>query len=127
VFIHYSFCLWYYCVNNRSLNSFPTRRSSDLIENQIKEELEEIKSSYNEFHILTYELDEAYQISKIMHYLPNPINNIAYKIEDLSKYILGAELSDEEREIIAPEQGHDILDPTEFDIGIFEETEKKDS
>jgi len=70
---------------------------------------------------------EAYQISKIMHYLPNPNNNIAYKIEDLSKFILGAELSDEEREIIAPEQGHDILDPTEFDIGIFEETEKKDS
>jgi len=25
------------------------------------------------------------QFSKIMHYLPNPINNIAYKIEDLSK------------------------------------------
>ena len=48
-------------------------------------------------------------------------------MEDLSKYILGAELSDEEREIIVPEQGHDILDPTEFDIGIFEETEKKDS
>src|SRR5699024_8191915 len=52
-----------------------------VVENQIKEELEEIKSSYNEFHILTYELDEAYQISKVMHYLPNPINNITYKID----------------------------------------------
>ena len=87
----------------------------------------QVQSSYNEFHILTYELDEAFQISKIMHYLPNPTDNIAYKIEDLSNYISGAELSDEEREIIAPEQGHDILDPTDFDIGIFEEEEKKDS
>lgn len=98
-----------------------------VAENQMKEELEQIQSSYNEFHILTYELDEAYQISKIMHYLPNPTNNIAYKVADLSEYILDAELTDEEREIIAPEQGHDILDPTEFDIGIFEEEEKKDS
>lgn len=58
--------------------------------------------------------------------MPNPTDNIAYKIEDLSNYISGAELSDEEREIIAPEQGHDILDPADFDIGIFKEEEKKD-
>lgn len=98
-----------------------------VAENQIKEALEQIQSSYNEFHILTYELDEAYQVSKIMHYLPNPKDNIAYQVADLSKYILDAELTDEEREIIAPEQGHDILDPTEFDIGIFEEREEKDN
>lgn len=46
-------------------------------------------------------------------------------MEDLSKFILGAELSDEEREIIAPEQGHDILDPAEFDIGIFRGNRKE--
>lgn len=96
-----------------------------VVESKIKEELEQIQSSFNEFHIITYELDEAYQISKVMHYLPNPTNNIAYKVEDLSRYISGAELTDEERDIIAPEQSHDILDPVEFDIGIFEEEEKK--
>lgn len=62
-----------------------------------------------------------------MHYLPNPENNIAYKIEDLSKYISGAELTDEEREIIAPEQDNDIIDPAAFDIGIFEENKEKDN
>lgn len=98
-----------------------------IVEDQIKEGLEQIQSAYNEFHILTYELDEAYQIFRIMHYLPNPRNNIAYVVDDLSHYISGAELTDEERQIIAPEQGHDILGPAEFDIGIFEEEAEKDS
>lgn len=111
---------------NLFVSGEPVQLSLSIVENQIKEGLEQIQSSYNEFHILTYELDEAYQISKVMHYLPNPTDNIAYKIEDLSNYISGAELSDEEREIIAPEQGHDILDPADFDIGIFKEEEKKD-
>lgn len=94
-------------------------------ENQIKDELDQFQSLYNEFHILTYKIDEAYQISKIMHYLPNPANNIAYPIEDLSKYISGAELTDEEREIIAPEPDSDLIDPEAFDIGIFKEEKKK--
>lgn len=93
-------------------------------DNQVKEELEEFKSSYNEFHILTYALDEAFQISEIMHYLPNPNNNIAYLVEDLSGYISGADLSDEERDVIAPEMYDDILDPDAFDIGILEMEEQ---
>lgn len=88
-------------------------------------ELNEFKSEYNEFHILTYEIDHAFQISKIMHYLPNPANNIAYEVEDLSLYISGAELTDEEREVIAPELVDDLVDPEAFDIGIFEEEERK--
>lgn len=116
---------------NNEENTFVTGNTVQLslaiVEDQIKEGLEQIQSAYNEFHILTYELDEAYQISRIMHYLPNPRNNIAYVVDDLSHYISGAELTDEERQIIAPEQGHDILDPAEFDIGIFEEEAEKDS
>lgn len=91
-----------------------------VTENQVKEELDHYQT-YDEFHILTYKLDEAYQVSKIMHYLPNPADNIAYKIEELSRYISGAELTDEEREIIAPTANEEILDPAAFDIGIFEE------
>ncbi|WP_096271250.1 spr1630 family ClpXP-sensitive toxin [Paucisalibacillus globulus] len=92
-----------------------------ISEDQVKDELNHFQSTYHEFRILTYKIDEAYQISEIMHYLPNPENNIAYKIEDLSEYITGAELSDEEREVIAPEQENDIIDPAAFDIGIFKE------
>lgn len=98
-----------------------------VLENQVKEELEEVQSSFDELHILTNEIDKAYQISKIMHYLPNPTNNIAYEVDNLSNYILGAELTDEERKVVAPEQKRGILDPSAFDIGIYVEDEKKES
>lgn len=96
-----------------------------VIERQVRDELETFTSSYDQFHILTYALDEAYQISEIMHYLPNPADNIAYIIEDLSHLISGAELTDEEREVIAPEMAEDIMDPAAFDIGIFDEEEQQ--
>ncbi|WP_067843097.1 spr1630 family ClpXP-sensitive toxin [Amphibacillus sediminis] len=95
-------------------------------EEQIKDELEHFQNTYSEFHILTYKIDDAYQIAQVMHYLPNPENNIAYRIEDLSKYISGSELTDQEREIIAPEQDSDIIDPAAYDIGIFEATDKNE-
>lgn len=94
-------------------------------EEHIKRDLEHFQQNYNEFHILTYEIDDAYQISKIMHYLPNPEDNIAYRIEDLSKYISGSELTDEEREIIAPEIDNGIIDPAAYDIGIIEEEDEE--
>lgn len=83
------------------------------------------QKQYNEFHILTYKIDDAFQISKIMHYLPNPDDNIAYEVENLSKYISGAELTDFEREIIAPDKDKDLIDPAAFDIEIEEEKKSK--
>ncbi|WP_058309092.1 spr1630 family ClpXP-sensitive toxin [Gracilibacillus massiliensis] len=94
-------------------------------EKQIKDELEQFQDTYSEFHILTYKIDDARQISEIMHFLPNPENNIAYRIEDLSEYISGSELTDEEREIIAPEQDSGIIDPAAFDIGILEDEDEE--
>ena len=58
-----------------------------------------------------------------MHYLPNPEDNIAYKIEDLSEHISESDLTDEEREIVAPEHDNDIIDPAAYDIGILEDEE----
>lgn len=97
-----------------------------VFSSQVKDELENFKSSYTEFHILTYALDEAYQISEIMHYLPNPNDNIAYQVEDLSSFISGADLTDEDREVIAPETNEGILDPAAFDIGILEEEQQNE-
>ncbi|MFC6653992.1 DUF5986 family protein [Paenibacillus rhizoplanae] len=90
-------------------------------ENQVKEELENFQSSFTEFHILTYTLDEAYQISEVKNYLPNPTDNVAYLVEDLSDFIFGAELTNEDREVVAPEMGEEIMDPAAYDIGILEE------
>lgn len=91
---------------------------------RVKAELENLTSLYTEFHILTYALDDAYQISEIMHYLPNPADNIAYPIEDLSDLISGAELNDDDREVIAPESYEDIVDPAAYDIEIREEEQQ---
>lgn len=95
-----------------------------VFESQVMDELQNFKSMYNEFHILTYELDDAYQISKIIHYLPNPHDNIAYFVENLSDFISGADLTDEDREVIAPDNKEDIMDPVAFDIGILEEEQQ---
>lgn len=87
---------------------------------RVKEEIKQLSSMYNEFHILTYAMDDAYQISKVKHYLPNPHDNIAYLIEDLSDLISGAELDDREREVLAPDSDG-MLDPAAYDIEILEE------
>lgn len=89
----------------------------------IKDDLQQLQSTYSEFHILTYSLDEAYQVSEIKHYLPNPNDNIAYLIEDLSEFISGAELTDEEREVIAPVLDDELIDASEFDLGILTDDE----
>ncbi|WP_017471483.1 hypothetical protein [Amphibacillus jilinensis] len=111
--------------NHENLIEQNEQLSLFVTEQQVKADLEHFQTEYNEFHILTYKIDDAFQISKIMHYLPNPEDNIAYRIQDLSEYISGSELTDEEREIIAPEQDSDIIDPAAFDIGIFEGEESK--
>lgn len=89
-------------------------------EKRIESELESLKEMCNEFHILTYTIDEAFQISEIRQYLPNPEDNKAYLVDDLSSFISGAELSDEERVVLAPEKD-DVIDSEEFDIGIIGE------
>lgn len=94
-----------------------------IAEKEVSEQLELFKSDFESFHILTYELDVAQQITKVMHYLPNPFDNIAYEIANLSNYISGAELTEEERSMIAPEK-EDFIDPAAYDFGILEEEEE---
>lgn len=45
-------------------------------------------------------------------------------MEDLSKNISGAELTDADREIIAPESESDVINPAAFDIEFFAEENK---
>lgn len=92
-------------------------------EELISEQLELFRSEYESFNILTYQLDGAQQISKIMHYLPNPTDNIAYEIKDLTDYISGATLTDDERSVIAPEED-DFIDPIAFDFSILDEEQE---
>lgn len=47
----------------------------------------EISKQYDRFYIVTYEIDMEFLISGIKLWMPNPVNNKAYLVENLSKYI----------------------------------------
>lgn len=94
-------------------------------EEMAKSDLQNLNKMYNEFHILTYTIDDAFQISEIKQYLPNPENNKAYLIDNLSDFISGAELGSEERDVLAPESQEEIYYPGAYDIGILSEEKVK--
>ena len=93
---------------------------SNAQESQINEQLELFRSEYDSFHILTYQLDSAQQMHQVMHYLPNPIKSIAYLIEDLSYYISGSELTEQEQKMLAPDPAEEYFEPEIFDLGTIE-------
>jgi hypothetical protein len=51
------------------------------------EEVSEIAKEYDKFYIVTYEIDDEFLISGINLWMPNPSDNKAYLVEDLSAYI----------------------------------------
>lgn len=42
---------------------------------------------YDKFYMVTYEIDQAFMISKIHVWMPNPNDNKAYPVDDLTKFI----------------------------------------
>lgn len=59
-----------------------------------------IKTNYDRFYIVTYEIDEGYQISEIRLWMPNPANNKAYLIDNLTTYINASHTIEIEEELI---------------------------
>lgn len=106
--------------NKNTQNSTDQLCFSYLSGSVVTKQLALFKSKYESFHIITYEFDQSQQISKIVHYLPNASDNIAYQITDLTDYIIGAELTEEDREIIAPVK-EDFIDPIAYDFGIIDD------
>lgn len=51
------------------------------------EAISKIEPNFNRFYIVTYEIDESHLISDISLYLPNPNDNRAYLIDNLTKFI----------------------------------------
>lgn len=47
----------------------------------------EVSKQYNRFYIVTYEIDSEFLISEIKLWMPNPVNNKAYLVENLTEYI----------------------------------------
>lgn len=52
-----------------------------------EEDTKELNKEYDRFYIVTYSIDPGFQINSIKVWMPNPVNNKAYSVEDLSQYI----------------------------------------
>lgn len=90
---------------------------------------EESIKDYKRFYILTYSIDTNHMISEVNLWMPNPINNKAYQVEDLS-HLLGTEMwhteeiEDDLKEILS----HDLPQYSASEYGIMPVVEiEKDS
>lgn len=106
----------------------------ELLEENIlseKENLEiaKIETSFDRFYIITYEIDESQLIGRISLFMPNPSDNKAYFVDDLTSYIDPdfIQIDDELKEALANDiDTDDNYDAYRFDIGINKEDEEKD-
>jgi len=73
-----------------------------------KSEAKALAEEYDQFLIVTYEINEFFAIEKIRLLMPNPGNHIAYEIEDLSEYIGTSTVSFDDVDF-------DILNDDDFD------------
>lgn len=78
---------------------------SDLfVDEEESRAIKQLENEFERFYMITYTIDEAHNISKISLYMPNPINNKAYFIEDLTVYIKSDQITqvdEETRDILA--------------------------
>lgn len=86
-----------------------------------------VDKQFDRFYIATYNIDANYQIREISLWMPNPSDNRAYLISDLTSYIGQKpghviEIEDDLKTILTQTvTAEDILDATEFGIVIDDE------
>ncbi|MFD1850669.1 hypothetical protein ACFSC5_11660 [Oceanobacillus bengalensis] len=101
----------------------------NLLSEEDNVEIAKIESNYDRFYIITYEIDESQLISGISLFMPNPIDNKAYLIDDLTTYINpeSIQIDDELKEVLSNDvDSNNNYDAYRFDIGINEETKEID-
>ncbi|MEN1934983.1 hypothetical protein AAIE21_05070 [Paenibacillus sp. 102] len=89
-------------------------------------DVKKMQEEYNKFYIVTYEIDEAFMISKILLWMPNPNDEKAYLIDDLTELINNSSVDFDDIDITVLES--DELDynydsPAAVDFDIFHEEE----
>lgn len=117
-------------IENQTTSRFKTIQLelSDLfVDEKESRAIKQLESKFERFYIITYTIDEAHNISKISLYMPNPVNNKAYLIEDLTVYIKADQISqvdEETREILVAGASSDDFG---YGIEIVEEDIEKNS
>ncbi|MBO0588215.1 hypothetical protein [Sporosarcina sp. E16_8] len=89
-----------------------------------------IESNFSRFYIVTYEIDENQLISKVSLLMPNPVNNKAYLIDDLIRYVNASHdlIIDEELKdaLTNSVETNENLNAFKFDIGLNDDVDEKD-
>lgn len=62
-------------------------------------EISNLKSDFQRFYIVTYKIDESQQIEEIRLWMPNPVNNKAYLIDDLTSFVNASHAIDIDNEL----------------------------
>lgn len=89
----------------------PTQKYMTLLDDITMKSLEVsditvLQKQFDRFYIVTYEIDEAHMISSIKSYLPNPEDNKAYEVEDLSDLIESSSVDLSDIDTTAVENDH---------------------
>ncbi|MCH6268880.1 hypothetical protein [Neobacillus citreus] len=104
-------------------------RTMTLFDDSVMKSLEDndvskLQADFDKFYIITYETDQFNMVSSIKVWMPNPINNKAYLVEDLTDYIGSStiDITDLDTSVLE----NDYLDfdydsPTALDYDIFHE------
>ena len=89
------------------------------------EKSENISTEFNKFYIVTYEIDEEFSINSIKLFMPNPVNNKAYLVEDLSRLINTKPSHviemEEDTKSILQSLTDTVYDASSFDIALTED------
>ncbi|WP_079480586.1 spr1630 family ClpXP-sensitive toxin [Halobacillus salinus] len=103
---------------------FDDQTMKDLEEPQVQN----LEENCDQFYILTYEIDEANMISALRLLMPNPSDNIAYEVEDLSGYIGTSTVNfdDVNPEILTDQEEEFVGSTPAYEYGIYHESELED-
>lgn len=88
-----------------------------------KTEETRLLEEFNRFYIVTYDTDDSFAISTISLLMPNPKDDIAYEIEDLSEYIGTSSVSFEDTDFEVLTKESEAPDTPAAEYGIVTEQE----
>ncbi|RKL65862.1 hypothetical protein CR203_18600 [Salipaludibacillus neizhouensis] len=103
--------------------------SMSILDDAVLKSLEDsdvsnLQEVYNKFYIFTYSLDQANMVSSIKMWMPNPANDKAYLVEDLTELIdaSSVDISGIDTSVLEDDQSEfDFDSPAAIEYDIFHE------
>lgn len=89
-------------------------------------DVSKLQKEYDKFYIVTYDIDEAFMISQILVWMPNPNDEKAYLVDDLTELINNSSVDFDDVDITVLENDeleYDYDSPAAVDFDIYHEEE----